>query len=87
MTFTRHLLSVAPIVALMYLAGCTPEPSVRTRPQLLSVEAARVENASALHRMGIELGGPMPARFDDFESCAAHEVACSLPQKNADRID
>jgi len=72
--------------ALLAMAGCSEESNPSARPRLLSVEAARVEDLSALERMGIELAAPMPARFV-IEPCVAQDAACASLPKNADRID
>jgi len=83
----QTLLRIALLAAMGCIVGCSQSSQSNERPRLLSAEAARIENVSALERMGIALAAPMPARFVEIEPCAVNEFVCSSQPKNADRID
>jgi hypothetical protein len=83
------LIHAASVLAIGLLStGCGEQPSTAAAPQLLSVEAARIENVSALERLGVEqLAMPTPARFIEFEACVGKSNTCLESQQKADRID
>jgi hypothetical protein len=72
----------------MFASACGERAATRSRPQLLSVEAARFENVDALEKLGLEdLAHPSPARFIEFEASVAGSLSCLDSRQNADRID
>jgi hypothetical protein len=86
---TLAIVRSASVIAVAVLAAACSEPrSDEARPRLLSIEAAQLENASALERLGVEqVVGPVPARFMKFEACLGKSNTCLESQQKADRID
>jgi hypothetical protein len=79
----------AVVLAIGLLASACGEPvKTAARPQLLSIEAARVENVSALEKLSLDqLAGPTPARHIEFEACVGGSNTRLESRQNADRID
>ena len=83
------LLRAATVLALgLFASACGERAATGSRPQLLSVEAARFENVKALEELGlVQRVQPTPARLIEFEACVPGSNACLELQQNTDRID